>query len=169
MDIFTVTEEKIRFYERVRDVSSLKKNLLLCYGVEAKYYLLKEENFEFDFNYCDFKVSEDKTNIHFLCQEDVKSIIQDKISWAKLTDEELSTYYTEEEMQQINIAKQKWSREHCIAYERMMNTDIADPIGDEDEVPPEDFPDIERKLIDIEILKVEKIIVRTVEVELCEI
>lgn len=171
MDVLTLTETTIVFWEGVRDVAALEANLEASYGVNVDSYIVKGQKLVMDFNYTGFEFNAETNQIFFTETEETLAEEEDEIGWPEMTDEQLYELYSFGEVEQILKAKSKYTLLQCKAYERQLNTEFSDnppelvASGDLDEIPPEDFPDLPRKLITVLLPSSTPVVVKKVKVE----
>jgi hypothetical protein len=145
MQILTVTENKIKLWEGVRDVPSLKLNLEAAYGIEVDCYIVKRELLVMDFEYTSFMVDEETNTIHFQIGEDGLEETYEEIGWPAMTDKEIVDNYTFAEVDQILKIRKKYDLEKCKVWDRLLNSNDPANITSEEMIPPDDYPDIPRK------------------------
>jgi len=150
MKVFTVTEKKIRYWDKVRDMPSFKLNIEATYNITVDCYVVNHNNFDFlSLNYTNFEVSENKDEIIFMQSVYKDKIRQDWFGWPTMEYDELQANYTSEQIEQIKIAKSNYTNNQCKTWEKYLHCNI-DPADYNDEIP-EDFPRIPRVYIDFVI------------------
>lgn len=136
MKVFTVND-KIRYWDGVRDLAQFKSSLENNYALELDVYRILDYGFVFDFSYNDFEVSQGENIIIFKKQVVGFEFSRDVMGWPSMLQSDRERVYNEEELKMIEYALGKWTLDECKMYENPKNSIQA----------PSIFPYIERKLI----------------------
>jgi|11BtaG_2_1085332.scaffolds.fasta_scaffold02446_2 hypothetical protein len=154
MKVFTISH-KIRFWENVRSISFFKQTIQNNIPVDCDIYVIKEDDFSYDFEFIKFELNESEDKIIFKKQVIGYEAVTDEISWTSMEDHEREENYSAEEINLMSIAISKYGIEQCKVYENYKNDIDA----------PEDFPQIERKDVTYNFQVVSESIVKEVTVE----
>ena len=138
MDIFTVTANKIRFWERVRDLPSFKDNIENTNNIVVDCYIKRDRTDFLSVNYTTFKVEGN----YIILQRTETELVDctSEVGWPNMNSLELNENYNSSEILQIAAAKRKYELQDLKSWDKIKHLKMVDSY---DEIP-DDFPNIER-------------------------